>query len=440
MTVPTDVRNAVERASAVETARITATLIRVTGDWSLAEDCVQDAFARALSDWPARGIPRNSGAWLTAVAKNRAIDRLRSAATEGRALRDHAVVNELEVRTDPASGDPALDDDQLRLIHTCCHPALPLDARVALTLRTVAGLSTAEIARAFLVSEATMSKRLVRARAKIRNAGIPYRVPPPELISQRTAGILGVLYLMFNEGYSATGGGELIREPLATESIRLTRLLISLLTGSSQEPEALGLLALMLFHHSRRAARTDAAGNLMTLEEQDRELWDRPAIAEALELLAEAGHKAAAHRRGPGSYRVQAAIAACHMVSPDAESTDFARVASLYEHLGQIAPSPVVELNRAVAVSMSRGPEAGLTIIATLERARSLAGYYLLPAAKADLLRRLGRNADATREYQRARELAPTETERRYLDRRIAQTSPAAEGALVHRAVEPNRA
>jgi RNA polymerase sigma-70 factor (ECF subfamily) len=424
----TDVRAAIEAASALETARITATLIRVTGDWSLAEDCVQDAFARAFVDWPERGIPRNPGAWLTTVAKNRAIDRMRSAASEKKALAELAVLAELEGMPDglpdEAAVNPAADDDRLRLIYTCCHPALPIEGRVALTLRTVAGLGTGEIARAFLVSEATMSKRLVRARAKIREAGIPYRVPPPELIGERTAGILAVLYLLFNEGYSATGGTSLTREPLVREAIRLARLLIALLDGSPQEPEALGLLALMLFHNARRRTRTDAAGDLVTLEDQDRTLWDRPAITEAFRLLTTAERSGLERGSPPGSYRIQAAIAACHMVANDFGSTDFARVASLYDALARIAPSPVVELNRAVAVAMSRGPAAGLALIEELDRTRSLDGYYLLPAAKADLLRRLGRRTEAGREYQRARALAPTEAERRYLGKRLSETAP----------------
>jgi RNA polymerase sigma-70 factor (ECF subfamily) len=419
----TDVRAVVEAASAGETARITATLIRVTGDWGLAEDCVQEAFARALVDWPEHGIPRNPGAWLTTVAKNKAIDRMRSAASERRAVRELAILAELEGLEDEAGIGPAAEDDTLRLIHTCCHPALPFEARVALTLRTVAGLATGEIARAFLVSEATMAKRLVRARAKIRDAGIPYRVPPPELISERTAGILAVLYLMFNEGYSATGGNSLIREPLAREAIRLTRLLVALLDGSPQAPEAMGLLALMLFHHARRGTRTDAAGDLVTLEEQNRGLWDKVAVTEAVALLAAADQLGVSRRSRPGSYRVQAAIAACHMIAPDSGSTDFARVAELYDRLVQIAPSPVIELNRAVAVAMSQGPEAGLDLIDELDRTRSLDGYYLLPAAKADLLRRLGRKSEASFEYQRASDLAPSEAERRYLSKRLAETS-----------------
>lgn len=425
-----DVRTAIEAASATETARITATLIRVTGDWSLSEDCVQDAFARALVDWPERGIPDNTGAWLTTVARNKAIDRMRSAASEKRAVRELGILAELEALADAAPGDPGDGDDRLRLIHTCCHPALALEARVALTLRTVAGLTAGEIARAFLVSEATMAKRLVRARAKVRDAGIPYRVPPPELIAERTAGILAVLYLMFNEGYAATGADTLIREPLAREAIRLNRLLIALLDGSPQQPEAMGLLALMLFQHGRRHARTDAAGDLVTLEDQDRGRWDQSATAEALELLSAADRIGIARGARPGSYRIQAAIAACHMSASDFGGTDFARLAQLYDRLAQLAPSPVVELNRAVAVAMSQGPDAGLELIARLEQARSLEGYYLLPAAKADLLRRLGRLREAGHEYRLARELAPSEAERRYLNKRLAETRPEESGVL----------
>lgn len=267
-----------------------------------------------------------------------------------------------------------------------------------------------------------MSKRLVRARAKIRDAGIPYRVPPPELIPERTAGILSVLYLMFNEGYAAAGGTTLIREPLAREAIRLSRLLIRLLDGSSEEPEAMGLLALMLFQHGRRKTRTDAAGDLVTLEDQDRGQWDQAATAEALALLAAADRLGNSRGARPGSYRIQAAIAACHMTAPDFGSTDFTRVALLYDRLAQLAPSPVVELNRAVAVAMSQGPEAGLHLIDRLDQAGSLERYYLLPAAKADLLRRLGRLQEAGREYLKARALAPTEVERRYLSKRLAET------------------
>lgn len=430
--VPAAVSSAIASASAEETARIVSTLIRVTGDWALAEDCVQDAFAHAMVDWPVHGIPSRPGAWLTTVAKNRAIDRLRRLATERAALRRLAIVAELEeLGRDsselPALEGDALEDDRLRLIFTCCHPALPMDARVALTLRTVAGLTTAEIARAFLVSESTMAKRLVRARAKIREAGIPYRVPPPRLLPERTAGVFAVLYLLFNEGYSATGD-RLVREPLAREAIRLTRLLAGLFGESPHSSEALGLLALMLFQHARTAARLDSVGDVVTLEEQDRSLWDADAISEGVALLRTADRRCLERGERPGRYQLQAAIAGCHVVARDAGSTDFARVAVLYESLALIAPSPVVELNRAVAVAMSQGAEAGLALVDALDRAGSLDGYYLLSATRADLLRRLGRTTEAARDYRRARDLAPSEVERRYLSRRLAEgRGPAAD-------------
>lgn len=419
-----DVREVVEAVSVTESARIIATLIRVTGDWGLAEDCAQDAFAKALVHWPEQGIPKNPGAWLTTAAKNKAIDRLRNKASEKRAVHELGILTELEGLDSETGHDSAAEDDRLRLIHTCCHPALSLEARVALTLRTVAGLTTGEIAQAFLVSEATMSKRLVRARTKIRDAGIPYRVPPPELISERTGGILAVLYLMFNEGYSATGGNALVREPLAREAIRLARLMIRLLDGSPHKPEALALLSLMLFHHGRRASRTDTEGDLVTLEDQDRTLWDQAAIAEAVTMLTIADQLGLALRTRPGSYRIQASIAACHMTAADSTNTDFTGVAALYESLARIASSPVVDLNHAVAVAMSQGPEAGLALINRIDQAGALRGYYLLPAAKADLLRRLGRKAEARREYQRALGLAPTEVEQRYLAKRLAENQP----------------
>jgi len=300
---------------------------------------------------------------------------------------------------------------------TCCHPALPLEARVALTQRTLAGLTTAEIARAFLIPEPTMAKRLVRAKHKIRDAGIPYRVPPAHLLPQRTAGVLAVLYLLFNEGYAATAGSDIIRQGLSAEAIRLARVLGGLMPD---EPEALGLLALMLFHDSRRPSRTDDAGDLVTLEDQDRARWDRRQIGEGTGLLD------AALRRGqPGAYQLQAAIAACHATAPDAAATDWARIARLYGQLAQLAPSPVVELNRAVAVAMADGPAAGLELLEALEASGALAGYHLLPATRADLLRRLGRPDAAAASYRQAARLAPTDAERRYLQRRLAETGHA---------------
>ena len=418
---PEDVHTAVSAASVTESTRIIATLIRVTGDWALAQDCAQDAFARALADWPRRGIPANPAAWLTTVAKNRAIDLLRRSASESNALRRLAL--EPEPEGSVSVPDSGVGDDRLRLIFTCCHPALALEARVALTLRTVAGLSTAEIARAFMVPEATMAKRLVRARAKIRNARIPYRVPPPELLPERTGGVLAVLYLLFNEGYPASGSDQLIRQPLAREAIRLTRLLVDLLDATPLAAEARGLLALMLMQHARSDARTDADGDLVTLEDQDRRLWDRAAIAEGGAVLRVAELQRIANNHRAGSYQLQAMIAACHMEATDMKQTDFARITQLYDALARVAPSPVVELNRAIGVAMAQGPEAGLELVDRLDRAGVLKGYYLLPAARADLLRRLGRDADAAHDYRRARDLAPSDVERRYLNRRLAETS-----------------
>ena len=408
------VDDALAAASASERARIVATLIKLTGDWDLAEDCTQDAFAKAVTEWAAKGIPTNPGAWLTTVAKNRAIDRLRRSATETRAVAELAVLDSLtEVDVHE------LDDDRLRLVFTCCHPALAMEARVALTLRTVAGLTTAEIARAFLVTESTMTKRLVRARAKIKAAAIPYRVPPAHLLPERATGVFAVLYLLFNEGYSASAGETLVRAPLTREAIRLTRLVVALLGDDPLASEGLGLLALMLFHQAREQSRTDATGDIITLEHQDRALWNPDLIAEGRAALAEATRR----RARPGVYLLQAAIAQCHVVAPSAEATDFGRVARLYEALGVVSPSPVVELNRAVAVAMSQGPEAGLEIIDGLAASGVLDGYYLLPAARADLLRRLGRRTEAAVEYRAALALAPSEVEQRYLQRRLSEST-----------------
>ncbi|SDN88060.1 RNA polymerase sigma-70 factor, ECF subfamily [Cryobacterium flavum] len=404
------VADAIARASAEETARIISTVIRMTGDFALAEDCAQDAFVRAFSDWRKGGIPDNPGAWLTTVAKRRAIDLLRHAGAEDRALRRVAVEEYEPVEPDPdISGD---FDDRLRLIFTCCHPALPMDARVALTLRTVAGLTPAQIARAFLVTEPAMEKRLVRARAKIKHAGIPYRVPPPHLMPERRDGVLAVLYLLFTEGYSATGGAVLIRVPLLREAIRLTRLLIELMPD---DDEVRALLALMLLHHARTAARTDAVGDIVTLEEQDRSLWDRDAITEALTILRSPVPRA-------GRYGLQAHIAACHLEASDAARTNFARIVELYDALAVIDASPIVELNRAVAVAMSQGPVVGLALIDELVTSQGMDDYYLLPATRADLLRRMGRRTEAATEYEKALQLAPAEAEKRYLGRRLAET------------------
>jgi RNA polymerase sigma-70 factor (ECF subfamily) len=396
-----------------ESGRIVATLIRMTGDWDLAEECVQDAFARALERWPRDGVPHRPGAWLTTTARNLALDRLRRSAVEAAKLREAAELREFSER-DGESGDSGISDDLLRLIFTCCHPALALEARVALTLRTVAGLSTAEIARAFLVPEPTMAKRLVRAKQKIRNAGIPYRVPPGHLLPERLGGVLGVLYLLFSEGYAATAGADLVRQGLCAEAIRLAGTLADLMPD---EPEVRGLRALMLLHDARRAARLDDAGDLILLEDQDRGSWDADRVAEGTRLLD------TALRRGrPGPYQVQAAIAACHATAASAGETDWAQIALLYGRLVMMIPSPVVELNRAVAVAMADGPAAGLALVEHLAGAGALASYHLLPAPRAHLLRRLDRTDEAAAAYREALALAPTDVERRYLTRRLAET------------------
>jgi RNA polymerase sigma-70 factor, ECF subfamily len=412
----TDVKAAVDAAFREEWGRVVATLIRVTGDWDLAEECAQDAFAMALQRWPRDGIPGRPGAWLTTAARNRAIDVLRRRAVGAAKLREVAAMSPADeagpfVTETDHSGVP---DDRLRLMFTCCHPALSLEARVALTLRTLAGLTTAEIARAFLASEATMAKRPVRAKQKIQQAGIPYRVPPAHLLPERLPGVLGVLYLLFNEGYSATAGADLIRQNLSAEAIRLGRVLDRLMPS---EPEASGLLALMLLHDARRSARLDADGEIVTLEDQDRGAWDAAEIAEGVGLL----DRALRHGR-PGPYQVQAAIAACHVTAARAADTDWAQIAELYEQLARFLPTPVVELNRAVAVGMAEGPETGLALVAALEASGTLAGYHLLPATKADLYRRLGLADLAAACYQEALGLASTDAERRFLTRRLAET------------------
>jgi RNA polymerase sigma-70 factor, ECF subfamily len=415
------VAEAVEAAYRDEWGRIVATLIRITGNWDLAEECAAEAFAAALQRWPRDGIPDRPGAWLTTTARNRAIDVLRREKVGAAKLAEMALLDDTGAPP-AAAGDPSgVADDRLRLIFTCCHPALSLEARVALTLRTLAGLTTAEIARAFLSSEATMAKRLVRAKAKIANAGIPYRVPPAHLLPSRVVGVLGVLYLLYNEGYSASAGPSLIRGGLSAEAIRLGRVLVALMPD---EPEAAGLLALMLLQDSRRAARVDAAGDLIVLEDQDRSRWDAESIAEGIGLLD------AALRRGqPGPYQLQAAIAACHASAARAADTDWTQIALLYGELMRFLPTPVVELNRAVAVGMAYGPAAGLELVSSLETSGKLAGYYLLAATRADLLRRLGAADEAAAAYREALALAPTEAERRYLSRRLTGLAPPARGA-----------
>jgi RNA polymerase sigma-70 factor, ECF subfamily len=358
-------------------------------------------------------VPENPGAWLTTAARNRAVDVLRRQRTEGTKYEALQVTNLATGNGD--GGDSAVHDDRLRLIFTCCHPFLSFEAQVALALRTLLGLTAAEIAHAFFVSEQTMTKRLVRARAKIREAQIPYRVPPDHLLPERTVAVLGALYLLFNEGYNATEGTDLIRADLCLEAIRLARLVSDLMPD---EPESLGLLALMLLHEARRPGRSGADGMLVPLEDQDRALWNRTEIAEGCAFL-----ESALRQGRPGPYQLQGAIAACHATASSASTTDWEQITLLYERLHDLAPSPVVELNRAVAVGMWRGAAAGLEIVHELSARGELAGYHLLEATRADFLRRLGRNDEAAKSYQAALEMVGTESERRYLGRRLVEVT-----------------
>jgi RNA polymerase sigma-70 factor (ECF subfamily) len=407
-----EVEAAVAAAFRTDWGQVVATLIRVTGDWDLAEECAQEAFAVAMERWARDGVPRRPGAWLTTTARNRAVDRLRREAVGAAKLREVAALADTDASPEPPE---EIRDDRLRLIFTCCHPALAFEARVALTLRTLAGLTTAEIARAFVVEEKTMAQRLVRAKKKIRNAGIPYRVPPADVLPERTNAVLGVLYLLFNEGYAASAGADLVRRSLTAEAIRLARVLVTLMPG---EPEVEGLLALLLLHDARQDARVSASGDLVTLEEQDRTRWDAGEIASGVALLE------TALRRGvPGPYQVQAAIAACHATAPAAADTDWPQIASLYRELARFVPSAVVELNRAVAVAMAEGPAAGLALVDDLAARGELAGYHLLPATRADLLRRLNRLPEAAAAYREAIALTSSDAERRYLTARLAEVS-----------------
>ncbi len=394
-----------------ESRRVFATLIRLLGDFDRAEDALHDAFRAALEQWPRDGVPANPRTWLVSTGRFKAIDAMRRRARFDSSLA--MLAEQLDADTDATGGQggASVEDDRLRLIFTCCHPALPPDARIALTLREVCGLTTEEIARAFLTPPSTLAQRIVRAKAKIRDARIPYQVPSSAELPDRLDTVLHVIYLVFNEGYAASSGEAVTRPDLSDEAIRLGRLLIELLP----EPEAMGLLALMLLHESRRAARISPEGDLILLEDQDRARWNREQIAEGQALVIRA---LSSRRFGP--YTLQAAIAAVHAEAPDAAATDWNEIVGLYDALAQMEPSPVVTLNRAVAVAMRDGPAAGLALIDIILARGDLTDYHLAHAARADLCRRLGRTADARAAYDQALALAHQEPERRFLARRLA--------------------
>jgi len=417
------IRELLDSLYRADSGRILATLIRLLGDFDLAEEAMHEAFAAALSLWPASGVPGNPRPWLISTARFKAIDTLRRRARLDASQNE--LVRYLEAQWSSAErskeeGDleqQSLEDDRLRLIFTCCHPALPPEARVALTLREVCGLTTEEVAKAFLITPGTLAQRIVRAKAKIRETPIPYEVPTPQELPERLGAVLQVIYLVFNEGYSAAAGAEVTRAELTGEAIRLGRLLLDLLRlHSIAEPEVMGLVGLMLLHESRRAARTSPDGDLILLEQQDRSLWNKDQIAEGIALTENA-----LRSRRFGAYTVQAAIAAVHAESSSAASTDWREITLLYDRLLQIQPSPVVELNRAVAVAMCEGPEEGLRLVDELLAREPLSHYHLAHSARADLCRRLGRIPEARASYQKALALAQQEPERRFLARRLEE-------------------
>jgi RNA polymerase sigma-70 factor (ECF subfamily) len=404
---------AVESVYRAGWGKIVATLIKLFGDFELAEECAQEAFAAAVEQWRTSGIPDLPIAWIIRTARNKAIDRVRRQSAYAEKLESYVASGFLKVTEEPDYDTGEIPDERLRLIFTCCHPALAPEAQVALTLRTLCGLETDEIARAFLVPTATMAQRLVRAKRKIQVAGIPYVVPDIQQMPERLDAVLTVIYLVFSEGYAATRG-KLVRTDLCNEAIRLGNL-VSALMAPQPPADVTGLLALMMLHDARRAARLDAAGDIILLEEQDRSLWNRRQIDEALQLLP------AALRTAPGPFGLQAAIAAVHCRAACAEDTDWRQILRLYDLLERVEPSPVVSLNRAVAVAMVQGPAAGLEVINGLDAVKDLERYHLLHAARADLLRRAGLPAEAAESYRRALDLVTNDSERRYLERRLQE-------------------
>jgi RNA polymerase sigma-70 factor, ECF subfamily len=408
------VRELVEDVYRSESRHVLATLIRLLGDFDTAEEALHDAFAVAVEQWARDGVPDNPRAWLVSTGRFKAIDAMRRRARFDESLAELAKQSETAVYDNDAQDDESVEDDRLRLIFTCCHPALSPEAQVAMTLREVCGLATEEIARAFLTKPATIAQRIVRAKAKIHDTRIPYEVPPKKELPDRLDAVLRVIYLVFNEGYSASCGESLTRHDLSAEAIRLGRLLIELLP----EPEAIGILALMLLHDSRRAARTSPTGDLILLEDQDRSLWSRDQILEGVSLVEQALSSSPV-----GPYTIQAAIGAVHAQAASAAATDWAQIVALYDVLMRAQPSPVIELNRAVAVAMRDGPSAGLVLINAILTRGDLQSYHLAHSARADLCRRLGRTADARTSYERALSLTQQEPERRFLARRLSELS-----------------